>query len=261
MILFLGKGRYLYDSILNHNIVAFMKIGLFIPCYINQYYPSVGIATYNLLRKLEFEVEFPTDQTCCGQALGNAGYERYTNKAKRHFHNIFDQYEIVVAPSASCVLYAKEHSEFNKNPKQKIMELSEFLVSHAKLDQLTATYAKKVGVLQGCHGLRGLQLGNPSELMISRKSMIHEILRQVKDIKLIEVNRPDDCCGFGGTFSLKEPDLSVKMGQDRIDEFIASGVEVVTGTDVSCLMHLEGIINRRKLQLETKHFSEILMPS
>lgn len=238
-----------------------MKLGLFIPCYINQYYPSVGIATYKLLKKLGYEVEYPSEQTCCGQPLANAGYERYTSDATEHFNHVFDNYEIVVAPSASCVLYIKEQLTHFINKKRKIQELSEFLISHENLKQLNTPFPKKVGILQSCHGLRGLQLGNPSELMEDRRSNLIELLLHVKDLELVELNRPDDCCGFGGTFSIKEADLSVKMGQDRIDDFIKSGAEVVTGTDVSCLMHLEGIIKKRKLRLEVKHFAEILMPS
>ena len=237
-----------------------MKIGLFIPCYINQYYPNVGIATYKLLTSLGYEVEYPTAQTCCGQPLGNAGYERYTMDAQRHFNKTFERFEFVVSPSASCVFFVKEHREILQHRKQEILELSEFLVKERLLEKINASFHKKVGVLQSCHGLRGLQLGRPSEIMERRSSTIIEILKKVKEIKLIELDRPDDCCGFGGTFSMKEADLSVKMGVDRLGDFMNSGAEVVTGTDMSCLMHLEGIINKRKLPLEVKHFSEIIMP-
>ena len=237
-----------------------MKIGLFIPCYINQYYPKVGIATYKLLKTLGLEVDYPMEQTCCGQPLGNAGYERYTTDAQYHFNKTFEKYETVVAPSASCVLFVKEHREVLQYRKQKIFELSEFLISQKLLDKLNTSFNKQVGILQSCHGLRGLHLGGPSEIMESRRSTIADILKKVKEIKLVELERSDDCCGFGGTFSMKEADLSVKMGQDRLDDFISSGAEVITGTDMSCLMHLEGIIKKRKLSLEVKHFSEILMP-
>lgn len=238
-----------------------MRIGLFVPCYINHYYPRTGISTYKLLRQLGFEVEYPTDQTCCGQPLANAGYERFTKDSQHHFEKLFDKFELVVAPSASCVLFVKEHAEYLKKGNHKIMELSEFLIAHGDLNKLNASYPKRVGVLQSCHGLRGLELGNPSELMENKRSKLVDILREIEDIKLVELDRADDCCGFGGTFSVKEAGLSVKMGKDRIDDFIANGAKVVTGTDVSCLMHLEGIIRKRKLRLEVKHFSEILMPS
>jgi L-lactate dehydrogenase complex protein LldE len=237
-----------------------MKIGLFIPCYINQYYPKVGIATYKLLQQLGFEVEYPTEQTCCGQALGNAGYQRFTVDAQRHFRDTFEEYEVVVSPSASCIMFVREYKEFVQYRKQEIYELSEFIVNKGLLDQLTASFPKKVGILQSCHGLRGLRLGSSTELMETRGYTLTKVLASVKDISIVEADRPDDCCGFGGTFSVKEADLSVKMGMDRIDDLIKNGAEIVTGTDVSCLMHLEGIIKKRKLRLEAKHFSEILMP-
>ncbi len=238
-----------------------MKIGLFIPCYINQFYPGVGIATYRLLRKLGFEVGYPMDQTCCGQPLANSGFERHTKDATNHFRKIFKQYQVIVSPSASCVLYVKQQQEFNHLPDQKIMELSQFLVEFDLLDQITVTFPKKVGVLQSCHGLRGLHLGKSSELMEGGEPMITQLLSKVKDIELVEPDRQDDCCGFGGTFSVKEPKLSVKMGRDRLDDFSRNGAEIITGTDMSCLMHLEGIIKKRKLALGVMHFSEILMPS
>lgn len=237
-----------------------MKIGLFIPCYINQYYPKVGISTYKLLRKLGYDVEYPMDQTCCGQPLGNAGYERFTEGAQRQFRKSFEKFETVVAPSASCVLYAREHKALIQYQKQEIFELSDFLVTQGLLGKISASFSKKVGILQSCHGLRGLELGNPSEIMETTESKLQMVLKSVKDISIVQLDRQDDCCGFGGTFSVKEADLSVKMGKDRIDDFIKNGAEVITGTDVSCLMHLEGIIRKRKLRLETKHFSEILMP-
>lgn len=257
MTLFHGKEKFHYRFDQQR---PKMKIGLFIPCYINQYYPKVGIATYKLLRSLDFEVEYPTEQTCCGQPLGNAGYERHVTDAKRHFTKTFERYDFVVAPSASCVYFVKEHHELHQHRKQEILELSEFLVKQQVLDKLEASFRKKVGVLQSCHGLRGLQLGRPSEIMENRSSKIIEILKKVKEIKIVELDRADDCCGFGGTFSINEADLSVKMGKDRLDDFIDNGAEVITGTDVSCLMHLDGIIKKRKLPLEVKHFSEIFIP-
>ena len=237
-----------------------MKIGLFIPCYVNQYYPKVGIATYRLLQQLGFEVDYPTSQTCCGQPLGNAGYERFTEDAERHFKETFEGFEVVVAPSASCALFAREYKKVIQYQKQEIFELSDFIVRKGLLSKVNASFPRKVGVLQSCHGLRGLNLGSSTELMEDRATTLSKVLNSVRDIQIVEAERPDDCCGFGGTFSIGEPDLSVKMGIDRIDDFIKNGAEVITGTDVSCLMHLEGIIRKRKLRLETMHFSEILMP-
>jgi len=235
-----------------------MKIGLFIPCYINQYYPKVGITTLKLLRGHGFKVDYPMEQTCCGQPLANSGYERYTVSAIRHFSKLFAPYDAIVSPSASCILFVKEHPEFQPGQNQKIQELSEFLIEQELTDYSSISFPNKVGVLQSCHGLRGLHLGKPSELMENGESTIAKLLRKVKDIQLVELDRQDECCGFGGTFSVKEPALSVKMGVDRLDDFIRNGAKVITGTDVSCLMHLEGIIKKRKLPVEVKHFSEII---
>jgi L-lactate dehydrogenase complex protein LldE len=231
-----------------------MKVGLFIPCYVNQFYPQVAISTYKLLQKLGVDVHYPVDQTCCGQPLANSGFESSTKEAASHFEKTFKTYDLIVSPAASCVLFVKEH---HGNPI-RILELSEFLIRHAEIPKLEAVYPKKVGVLQSCHGLRGLMLGTPSELVAEKRSTIIEILSRVKGLELIDLDRTDDCCGFGGTFSVKEPDLSIKMGNDRIRDFIKNKAEVITGTDVSCLMHLEGMIRKNKYPLEVKHFSEIL---
>ena len=225
-----------------------MKVGLFIPCYINQYYPNVAIATYKLLKHLNLDVNYPLEQTCCGQPLANSGYERYTKDGIEHFIKIFKDFDVIISPSGSCTLFVKEHPLFNRNSDIRIMELSEFLIENKSMNQISVSYPRHVGVLQCCHGLRGLQLGKSSELMEIGESTIIRILAKVKDIKLVKPDRMDDCCGFGGTFSIKEPELSVKMGHDRISDFIKNGAEILTGTDVSCLMHLEGIIRKRKLR-------------
>jgi len=236
-----------------------VKIGLFIPCYINQYYPGVGIATLKLLQKHGFEVDYPTGQTCCGQPLANSGYERYTHYAINHFFTLFRKYDVIVSPSASCILFVKEHLKFQPGHHQKIQELSDFLVEQGLTDYSGTSFPKKVGVLQSCHGLRGLHLGSSTEIVGENgDSTIVKLLHNVSDIQLIGLDRPDDCCGFGGTFSVKEPALSVKMGNDRLDDFIRNGAEVITGTDMSCLMHLEGVIKKQRMPLEVMHFSEII---
>lgn len=236
-----------------------MKVGLFIPCYINQYYPQVGIACWNLLSALGFELHYPKDQTCCGQPLANSGFAKQAENASLHFNHVFEAYDTIVAPSASCVLYLKQHATEKESLTDRIFELSEFLVRFEVLNKIEASYPKKVGILKSCHGLRGLGLGKPSELVGGSFCMIEQILSSVKGLTVVRPDRADDCCGFGGTFSTKEPDLSVKMGNDRIHDFMENGAEVITGTDVSCLMHLEGIIKKRAYNIEVKHFSEILI--
>lgn len=238
-----------------------MRVGLFIPCYINQYYPQVGIASFKLLKKLGFDVEYPTAQTCCGQPLGNSGFERHTHDAIEHFQKLFGKYDRIVSPSGSCTLFVKEHPKYKLSEGQKIMELSELLYEQNIRDFSKVTFAKRVGILQSCHGLRGLGLGNASEYSSRSGSTVRVLLNKVRDIKLVDLSRNDDCCGFGGTFSVKESALSAKMGRDRIDDFKWNKAEVITGTDMSCLMHLQGIINKKKIPIEIMHFSQILLAS
>ena len=164
-----------------------MKVGLFIPCYINQYYPQVGIATLKLLRQQGFDVEYPTEQTCCGQPLGNSGFERHTHEAIQHFKALFSQYERIVSPSGSCTLFVKDHPEFQLSRGQKIMELSEFLVEQQMVDFSQVTFPKRVGILQSCHGLRGLHLGHSSELTQKKNSTVRMLLRKVKELGLFGV--------------------------------------------------------------------------
>lgn len=136
--------------------------------------------------------------------------------------------------------------------------MCEFIVDILKMDDLKIEYPHKVGVHLSCHGLRGLNLGTPSELMIERSSKIHKLLVKAKGIKIIKLNREDECCGFGGTFSVYHPDISVSMGKDRLEDHLSNGAEIITATDMSCLMHLEGIARRRKQNIKVVHIAEIL---
>jgi L-lactate dehydrogenase complex protein LldE len=238
-----------------------MTIGLFIPCFINQFYPKVGIATLKLLRSFGYDVRYPIDQTCCGQSLANSGYQKNTKKIDKHFDRVFDTYDTIVAPAGSCIYYIKTYSANGNKYRARLFELSEFLIKQNLPDQITSSYPRKVGILNSCHGLRGLQLGKSTELAGDDHSTLTTLLSKVKDLKMIRLDRTDECCGFGGTFSIKEPELSVKMGRDRLNDFIKNGAEVITATDVSCLMHLDGIIRKDNYPLETRHFSEILYPS
>ena len=241
-----------------------MKVGLFIPCYVDQFYPQVAIATLDLLRKLNVSVDYPLEQTCCGQPMANAGYESAGNRAAQHFVDSFDTFDYVVSPSGSCVLHVKEHFNDLVSPsaaehiRNSVYELSEFLVDVLQVEQLNATFPYRVGYHASCHGLRGLHLGPPSEVNHSIPSKPHALLRMVRDIELVELTRPDECCGFGGTFAVSEPAISVKMGKDRIEDHRQHGAEVITGGDVSCLMHLEGLLKRQRSPIRVMHLAEIL---
>lgn len=244
-----------------------MKVGLFIPCYINQLYPQVGIATLQLLEKLGVEVEYPMGQTCCGQPLGNSGYEEDSKGICQLFVENFKTYDYIVGPSGSCVYHVKKHFDILeqtddvKRVRKNTYELCQFITEVLGKTDIGASFPHKVGIHKSCHGLRGLRLGSCSERMDAPYSTEESLLKSVKGLELKTLNRADECCGFGGTFSVFEEAISVKMGKDRIQDHIVSDVEVITGADHSCLMHLEGLINRNKKPLKVMHIAEILNSS
>ena len=241
-----------------------MKVGLFIPCYINQLYPQVGKATLELLEKLNVEVVYPSGQTCCGQPMANSGYEAESIGTCNHFVDKFKDFDYIVTPSGSCAYHVKKHyniipqTDDVKRVRNNVYELCDFILNVLKKKDLGASFPYKVGVHKSCHGLRGLRLGSCSERVTPEYSYIEELLKEVKGIELMPVKRGDECCGFGGTFAVTEEAVSVKMGKDKIKDHLESGVEVITATDTSCLMHLEGLVNRNNQPLKIRHVAEIL---
>ena len=244
-----------------------MKVGLFIPCYINQLYPQVGIATLELLEKLNVEVAYPSGQTCCGQPMANSGYEYESVGACNNFISNFKDFDYIVTPSGSCAYHVKKHyniieqTESVEKVRSNIYELCDFIVNVLKIKDVGASFPYKVGVHKSCHGLRGLRLGSCSEIVGERYSSLEYLLTEVKETKLMPLKRADECCGFGGTFAVTEEAISVKMGKDKIQDHLDNDVEVITATDTSCLMHLEGLITRSKHPLKVLHIAEILNSS
>lgn len=251
-----------------------MKVGLFIPCYVDQFYPQVGIATLELLEKFGCEVVYPPNQTCCGQPMANSGFEHLTQGCNDLFIKNFDSFEYIVAPSGSCVLHVKEHlhgagerhsgerGDDTGGPaaeiRKRIYEFTEFMTDVLKVESLDASFPFKVGIHQSCHGQRGLKLAQMTELMAPPFSKPEKLLKMVKGIELIELSRRDECCGFGGTFCVAEEAVSVKMGKDRVADHLQHGADFITGADMSCLMHMEGILHRQKSTVKVKHIAEIL---
>lgn len=241
-----------------------LKIGLFIPCYVDQFYPQVGIATLELLEKLGCNVGFPLNQTCCGQPMANSGFEHLTNGCNTLFMNSFGEFDYIVSPSGSCVLHIKDHLKIEGKPteskevRKKVYELVEFITDVLKIDFIQADFPHRVGLHQGCHGQRGLHLAQMSELNAEPFSKPETLLRNVKGLELVELDRKDECCGFGGTFCVSEEAVSVKMGKDRVADHIRHDAEYITGSDMSCLMHLEGILRRKNSEVQVKHIAEIL---
>lgn len=241
-----------------------MRVGLFIPCYINQLYPQVGIATLEVLEKLNVAVIYPSGQTCCGQPLANSGYEYESIGACNNFVENFKGFDYIVTPSGSCAYHVKHHyniinqTEDVVNVRNNIYELCDFIVNILKVKNINASFPYKVGLHKSCHGLRGLRLGSCSEIVGESFSTIEDLLNEVNGLELMSLIRKDECCGFGGTFAVTEEAISVKMGKDRIQDHLENGVEVITATDTSCLMHLEGLITRNKQPLKVLHIAEIL---
>ena len=240
-----------------------MKVGLFVPCYIDQFYPSVAIATLQLLEKFGCEVVFPLGQTCCGQPMANSGFANLATGCDENFVKNFVDVDFIVSPSGSCVLHLKEHLHHKNEERaefirQHIYELTEFLVDVLQVETLPATFPHKVGLHISCHGQRGLNLSSMSELVAPVFSKPEKLLSMVAGLELTKPKRIDECCGFGGTFCVFEEAVSVKMGKDRITEHEANEIEYITGADTSCLMHLEGILKRKGSKVQTIHIAEIL---
>lgn len=241
-----------------------MKVALFVPCYVDQFYPKAAIATLELLEKLGCEVHYPKNQTCCGQPMANSGYEHLTGGCNNLFIDNFSGYDYIVCPSGSCTLHIKEHLHAHDNEdmateiRKRVFELTEFLVDILRIDVLDATFPYKVGLHQSCHGLRGLHISQMSELVAPAFSKPAQLLNLVKGLELVPLSRTDDCCGFGGTFCVVEEAVSSKMGKDRVDDHIEHGAQYITSADLSCLMHLEGILRRQNSDVKVIHVAEIL---
>jgi len=241
-----------------------MRVGLFIPCYIDQYFPRVAIATLQLLEKMGVKIVYPKNQTCCGQPMGNSGFEHLATGCSELFIEKFANFDYIVAPSGSCVLHIKDHliSSVERAPaleiSNKIYELTAFLTDVLNLKELNASFPHKVGFHQSCHGQRGLHLSQMNELLASHFSKPHHLLNMVKGIDIVALDRTDEYCSFGGTFCITEETVSIKMRKDRFLDHLEHKVEFITGVDLSCLMHLEGILKRQSSTVKIIHIAEIL---
>ena len=240
-----------------------MKIGLFVPCYVDALYPEVGVSTYKLLRSLGVDVDYPEKQTCCGQPMGNAGFERMAVPLAEKYDELFRGYDYVVAPSASCAAYVKVfHPNLMKEKRcvaaEKTTDIVEFLHDVLKVTSLPARFPHKVSVHNSCHGVRELGLSSPTERNVPRFNKIVDLLRLVDGIEVFEPERPDECCGFGGMFAIEEQAVSERMGIDKVKRHIATGAEYVTGPDSSCLMHMQGIAQKEGFGIQFIHVVQIL---
>ena len=239
-----------------------MKVGLFVPCYVDALYPEVGVSTFRLLRRLGVDVDYPEKQTCCGQPMGNAGFQDKAEKLVKSFDELFRGYDYVVAPSASCTAYVRFfHPKIAGHECEaagKTVDLVEFLHDILKVKSLPSKFPHKVSLHNSCHGVRELGLSSPTERNIPKYNKIRDLLEMVEEITVYEPERPDECCGFGGMFSIEEPGVSTRMGLDKLHRHIGTGAEFITGPDSSCLMHMQGIAAKQKLPIKFIHVAQIL---
>jgi L-lactate dehydrogenase complex protein LldE len=238
-----------------------MRVALFITCFNDTLFPETGRAVVTLLERLGHRVDFPREQTCCGQMHFNTGYADDALGLARRFVDVFADRELVVSPSASCVGMVRESyprlaeragderlARALAELSPRVLELSELLVDRLGLEDVGAAYPHRVTYHPTCHSLRVLQVGDrPLRL-----------LRAVRGIDLVELPQANECCGFGGTFALKNADTSTAMVTDKVRAVLDTGAEVCTAADNSCLMQIGGALSRLRAGVRTAHFAEIL---
>lgn len=241
-----------------------MRVGLFIPCYIDHLFPDVGFATIEVLEKHGVEIDFPRNQTCCGQPMANTGCQEDTRPLALKFFEIFKDYPYVVCPSGSCVSMVRHHYDDYlagrpgfEELKQKTFELCEFLTDVLKVERIEGQFPHRVGLHNSCHGHRALRLGQPSEVVGPPFNKVRQLLASLEGIQLTELSRPDECCGFGGTFAVNEEAVSTRMGLDRLRDHEQAGTQVLTAADMSCLMHMDGLIRRYRKGIHVMHVAQI----
>jgi L-lactate dehydrogenase complex protein LldE len=242
-----------------------MKVGLFVPCYIDAFFPEVAIATLELLEKLGVEVGYPLDQTCCGQPMANSGCQADAAGAEALFVRNFTGFDYIVGPSGSCIHHVREHftaappSDAVLQVRERSYELVEFLHDVLGVREFPwAEFPHTVGLHNGCASLRALRTASMSELNETPFSKPMTLLSAVKGIRFVTPQRPDECCGFGGTFSVYEEPVSARMGYDKVKDHSGAGAEVIVSADMSCLMHQKGCAERLELPLKFMHIAQIL---
>ncbi|MFD8200944.1 (Fe-S)-binding protein [Streptomyces sp. NPDC059701] len=242
-----------------------MRVALFATCVNDALYPSTAIATVKVLERLGVEVDFPAAQTCCGQPQYNTGYRRESEPLVRRTARAFDGYDHVVTPSGSCVAMVRDNyprigaraaaegrgrelADAAASLVPRVVELTEFLVDVLGVTDVGAYFPHTVTYHPSCHGLRMLGLGDRPR----------RLLRAVEGLELVELPGAEECCGFGGTFAVKNADVSAAMGDDKIRNALSTSADVLCGADNSCLMHIGGMLRRRDAPQRALHLAEIL---
>lgn len=236
-----------------------MRVSLFITCLIDQFFPEVGISVSRLLRRLGAELEFPVDQTCCGQPAFNSGFKTEARDLAKRFIEIFEDSEYVVAPSGSCTSMVRVFYPelFHHDPEwlkraeslaSRTFEFTEFVVNVLGVEDVGASYSGRVALHHSCHLLRELNV----------RTEPAKLLKAVRGIEIVNLERSDSCCGFGGLFSIKYPHISGGILDDKMECVEKSGADIIVAGDVGCLMHIGGGLSRRASPTRTMHIAELL---
>ena len=235
------------------------RVSLFVTCMVDQLFPKVGIAMADVLERLGYQVDFPENQTCCGQPAFNSGYWQEARTVARHFLDTFEKSERIVVPSGSCTAMIVHHfaEMFQKEPEtlarvhaleKRVWEFATFLTQVAGVEDVGARFNGVVTFHDGCHALRELGV----------KAAPRRLLAQVRGLELREMSPAEECCGFGGTFSVKFPELSGAMAVTKIDAITRTGASTVVSLDPSCLMQIQGVLSRAGSNIRTLHLAEVL---
>lgn len=235
-----------------------MKVHLFIPCFVDQLYPQTAFHVVKLLERVGCQVFYNEEQTCCGQPAFNAGYWEDARSVCAKWLGDFNEATTIVTPSASCAGFIRNyysklfdssslHHEANATPK-RIFELSEFLVNKLNVTRFGARLVGKAAYHDSCAGLRECKI----------KQEPRQLLKEVDGLQLLELPDAETCCGFGGTFSVKYPDISIAMGQQKVEQAMGLGAEYLISTDLSCLMHMQGYVQKNNLPIKTLHLADVL---
>jgi L-lactate dehydrogenase complex protein LldE len=221
-----------------------MRVALFITCFNDTLFPAAGRAVVEVLERIGCTVEFPLEQTCCGQMHVNSGYEHEAAGMMARFPRVFSGFDAVVSPSASCTAHVRERIP----DAPHVYELTEFLVDRLGVVDVGASFPHRVTLHPTCHSLRLLEIGDRPRRLLSA----------VRGLELVELDGARECCGFGGTFAIKNADTSTAMLSDKVRHVLDTRAEVCTAADTSCLMHIGGALRRQRAGVRTLHLAEIL---
>lgn len=239
--------------------MTYPKVTLFIQCLVDAMFPSTGEAMLAIFDKLGIRYDYPLKQTCCGQPAYNSGYRKDAAEAAKHFIQTFENAEVIVCPSGSCVHMIRHHypellqqdtiwSERVKSIADRTFELSEFIVDELRITDLGSKFSGTVTYHDSCHLKSGLGIAEQP------RALLHNI----EGLELIEMKNSDSCCGFGGTFSVHYPEISTAMVDEKIENILATGATFVTGCDTSCLMNIGGRLSRRGERVQALHLADLL---